>query len=683
MDLLGRKIEKYLVLEELGRGGMGIVFKARDEELDRFVVLKMMKQDLAQQLLKRFWIEVRAQASLSHPNIVQIYDFLKSEYGYFIVMEYVEGETLESLLQRKGILNNETALTLFLQLLNGISYAHRNKIIHRDIKPKNILITKDHVVKVVDFGLAKRMELDHDSTLTKSGAGTIYYMSPERLQLGQVDHRSDIFSLGITFYEMLAGRRPFNDEDTEFTIAQKIVKGQIPPLDRLAPQTPRPLVRIVMKALERNPDRRYQSVTAMIEDLAAFRNEKPAETPEPPQPTRRKYLVWGIGSLCLLFLFSILFSFLSKTDHSPLVSIDSTPDSALVVCAPESLGYTPLHNVKLKSGLQLLSFRKQNWQPLDTLLIIPDEKQVHLSFTLKEMTFKILKSESNALVESTQTNSGINITSDPSAATVWLDDQNMGVTPVVRNDVSAGQHHIRLVLDHHEITERTIQFKPGMTYKKHFILSAQTGGLELDSDPQGAAVFIDSREYGTTPLQRSSGLPLGDCIIALRKEGYQEGQIPVNIKAQINRVAKIILQPIMGLLAIRVEPWGSLYIDGQLKMEELSSETQFTLPWGRHELEIKHTSLGVWRKSIFIKGEKERLYINLKKQYIVTIESTPDKSVVSIDNKEKGETPLKINLRTGVHEIKVQKAGFVDRDNVRFVQINADTVIKFILRPLP
>ncbi len=231
-SLVGKEIDGYRIEGILGRGGMGIVFKAENQSLGRMVALKVIAPDLAQneEFLKRFRREARALAQLYHPNIVLVFALRQADLGLYIAMEYVEGQTLADHLQAHSPIAWPQALPLIKQLLSALDYAHERGIIHRDLKPLNIMLTEQGEVKVMDFGLAKMLgKGSGESTVTGARGGTLCYMSPEQARgLKNVDHLSDLFSLGLTLYEMLAGRLPFKKDDSDFTILKAIFEEKFP-----------------------------------------------------------------------------------------------------------------------------------------------------------------------------------------------------------------------------------------------------------------------------------------------------------------------------------------------------------------------------------------------------------------------------------------------------------------------
>jgi serine/threonine protein kinase len=262
------QVREYKIISKIGEGGMGVVYKAYDENLERYVALKAIHSTYTsnEELLARFRNEAKVQASLSHPNIVSLYNFFKEHDTFFMVMEYIDGETLSQRIKRVGLIPPHRCIPMFIQVLSAIDYAHKKGVIHRDIKPSNILITKEDTIKVMDFGIAK---IVGDRGLTKTGTkmGTIYYMSPEQIQgIKDIDARSDIYSLGITFFEMLTGRLPYNiNTESDFAIMQQIVEVQIPSVKKYYPYVPEKVDVAIRTATMKNREERFQSCQEFID----------------------------------------------------------------------------------------------------------------------------------------------------------------------------------------------------------------------------------------------------------------------------------------------------------------------------------------------------------------------------------------------------------------------------------
>lgn len=258
-------INRYEIIMKIGSGGMADVYKAKDHVLNRLVAIKVLKQEYSTDatFVKKFRVEAQSAAGLSHPNIVNVYDVGEDEGVYFIVMELVQGITLKNYIDMKGKLDIREALNISVQIASGLSAAHENRIIHRDIKPQNIIMSRDGKVKVTDFGIAKVAD---STTVTTTAAGTVHYISPEQARGGYSDERSDIYSLGITMYEMVTGRVPFEGE-TNVAVALMHIQSEITPPRQLEPSIPVSFEKIILKCTQKKPERRYASARELIADL--------------------------------------------------------------------------------------------------------------------------------------------------------------------------------------------------------------------------------------------------------------------------------------------------------------------------------------------------------------------------------------------------------------------------------
>lgn len=258
-------INRYEIIMKIGSGGMADVYKAKDHVLNRLVAIKVLKQEYSTDatFVKKFRVEAQSAAGLSHPNIVNVYDVGEDDGVYFIVMELVQGITLKNYIDMKGKLDIREALNISVQIASGLSAAHENRIIHRDIKPQNIIMSRDGKVKVTDFGIAKVAD---STTVTTTAAGTVHYISPEQARGGYSDERSDIYSLGITMYEMVTGRVPFEGE-TNVAVALMHIQSEITPPRQLESSIPVSFEKIILKCTQKKPERRYASARELIADL--------------------------------------------------------------------------------------------------------------------------------------------------------------------------------------------------------------------------------------------------------------------------------------------------------------------------------------------------------------------------------------------------------------------------------
>ena len=269
MNIIGRTIaNRYEIISKTGVGGMATVYKARDTILNRDVAVKVLKEEFItdEEFVKRFNSEAQAAASLTHANIVSIYDVGNEDNIYYIVMELVRGKTLKQIINEEGALPWKWSVNIAMQIASALETAHKNNIVHRDIKPHNIIITEDGIAKVTDFGIAKAVS---NSTITAFGTtiGSVHYFSPEQAKGGYTDAKSDIYSLGVVMYEMLTGKVPF-DSDTSVSVALKHMQEEpVAPME-INDSIPKAVNDIILKSMQKEPMARYQSATAMLNDLA-------------------------------------------------------------------------------------------------------------------------------------------------------------------------------------------------------------------------------------------------------------------------------------------------------------------------------------------------------------------------------------------------------------------------------
>jgi len=277
--------ERYEIIERIGSGGMSDVYKARDRKLNRLVGIKVLKAEFCsdREFVRKFKLEAQAAAGLSHPNVVNVYDVVDEDDLHYIVMELVEGITLKDFIASKGRLGMLETIGISIQIALGISAAHARHIIHRDIKPQNVIISSDGKAKVADFGIARAATSD---TLTSTAMGSVHYISPEQARGENSDARSDIYSLGITMYEMVTGKLPF-EGDTSVAIALSHIEGDMPLASRSNPDVTPAFDQIILKCCQKRPDRRYQSIDDVIIDLRSLLNnpEKDVEIKKAPIPS--------------------------------------------------------------------------------------------------------------------------------------------------------------------------------------------------------------------------------------------------------------------------------------------------------------------------------------------------------------------------------------------------------------
>ncbi len=361
--LVGTRVGPYEIKRSIARGGMGVVFEALDTKLDKVVALKMMSPALVQDptFRSRFEQEARTLAKLEDPHFVRVNALIDEGPNTFIVMEYVDGVTLAQHIQKRGPLAGKDAITVGAQILQALSKAHRQGIVHRDLKPSNIMLTKNYegrlLVKVLDFGIAKNIQPDGQQTRTVGAVGTLFYMSPEQARgLRTIDHRTDLYSLGVTLYETLCGALPFDTGVDEYTVRRQIVEGHVIPIHKRLPKLDTALARVLDKALSTNPDDRFEDADAMRRALMEARTQssisanvppvQQAGTPvsqahaQPATPKRRSVPLFAsvAAGVLLLVVAVLLYNQFAATPASPETTALQSATAGAEVDNAASLG---------------------------------------------------------------------------------------------------------------------------------------------------------------------------------------------------------------------------------------------------------------------------------------------------------------------------------------------------------
>ena len=311
-NLIGKVIDNYKIVSVLGRGGMGIVYKAYDIKLDRYIAIKMLNSTGGgdpERFIERFKREAKNQAKLSHPNIVAVYGFIEYSNLLGIVMEYVEGESLEKVIERQGRFNLYDVIYIIKQLLLGIGYAHSKGFVHRDIKPSNIILNKEGITKIMDFGISKSL-VDNSMTKTGSKVGTVYYMSPEQIRGEEVTNRSDIYSIGCTAYEMIIGMPPF-EFPSEYEVMDAHLKKTAPRVTEKMSGVPESVDTIILRAMEKNPMNRYSTCEEMFNQVQELDNQvaKLSSYFKRSEPRSTKYKILAVSAYVTFTLILIIVSY--------------------------------------------------------------------------------------------------------------------------------------------------------------------------------------------------------------------------------------------------------------------------------------------------------------------------------------------------------------------------------------
>ncbi len=646
--LTGKLVENYRVISVLGRGGMGTVFKAFDEELKRDVVLKMMNPRFSEDetFVRQFRKEGISQARLKHPNIVDVHALRETKLGLFIVMEFIEGITLAERIHLQGAISWQKALPIFISILKGIEHAHSKGVIHRDIKPGNIMLGNSGVVKVSDFGIAA---ISHDPRITSTAltGGTLAYASPEQVKsLKLADERSDIYSLGMTFYEVLAGKLPFKENQPPQEIRNRIAEGKLPSPRRLNSQIPADLAKIIMKAIHKTPEKRYQSVREMRAALTALQqlyfltntdNTVISSSSPPPEKVFKRPFNKRIAVAVCLIVFFIAGFFMdfhksisnwiaSPGSSSASLSIESDPENAFIYIDDEIIGITPIWDRPFSAVNPMnLRIEKDNYIPLDTTIILSASENSSFSFRLK-MAYRVTKK-----------------------------------LPVKTKSLA----------------------------KRKTAPVARLGNLNIQSNPPGAGIWINDRKASgkTTPVNIHN-LKIGKHSVTLRKKGYREYSTKITIKDGATTDIQAQLTALMGKLSILVLPYGSVFIDGKLKKENTHLGYNTALPAGEYTIRVTHPMFGRWEKRVEITPDGHReLSVDFNRVFDVRItafnkSNKPVMGEIYIDDQPTGYSPpKKMPLRFGQHKIEVRRDGYQLTGGAKRITLEneLDKPLRFVL----
>ena len=324
----GSMVGRYLTLSRVGVGGMGVVYRAHDTELNRTVALKVLPPHLCQhpEYLKRFRTEARAQARLNSPYVITLYELMEHPVGEILVLEYVEGETLEKRLRHYGPLSVPEAARVFEQTLRGVQHIHRAGVVHRDLKPSNIFITRDNQIKLMDFGIARLLD-NPDPSQKGTMVGTLLYISPEQINGRETDWRSDVYTLGISLFETVTGRLPF-ERHSDYALMHAHVQENPPSPKEFQRRLPRELESVILKAIAKDPERRYQSAAEFRDALLGLRlierrqsgtsdSAIPASVSPAQRIAKTVHSIWG-GALLDLSLVAMALLLVLSLDLYPV-----------------------------------------------------------------------------------------------------------------------------------------------------------------------------------------------------------------------------------------------------------------------------------------------------------------------------------------------------------------------------
>ena len=528
--------ERYQVIEELGSGGMGKVYKVIDKEVKEKIAIKVLKPEISfdERIIERFRNELKLARKISHPNVCRMYDLLKEKGRYFITMEYVSGEDLKSTIARVGQLSVGKALAIAEQICKGLAEAHKLGVVHRDLKPQNVIIDRQGDARIMDFGIA---QTHTTKGLTEPGVmiGTPEYMSPEQAVGEVIDQRSDIYSLGVLLFELLTGTLPFKG-DTAVGLALK-QKTELPPNPKsLNPQIPDEVSQLILRCLEKDKNNRYPSATSLLEEISRIQRGFPTTErliPQKPQTTSGK----KGGKRAFPFV-------------NPLVLV--------VVLLAAVVGYFLLDRVlRVGPGQAARKVREK----IVVTRILDQGRRFDLPLgknELKDIAYGTgeIKDVADSKSDSADVTSGkrgaIDISSDPPGAVVYLNEDKRGRQTPLKMALPAGKYRIRI--DHPNFLEEggEIQIESGKISQKKFILKPAYI-IDILSDPLGASVFINGEPRGKTP-QLKIKLAKQTCLLKLEKLGYEVHTEELLLKLGLNIPKMITLKKVLVKISIQTNP---------------------------------------------------------------------------------------------------------------------------------
>lgn len=673
-----KRLGRYEIIKELGRGGMGIVLMGRDPSLDRLVALKIIKIDEAgdamshKELLDRFYIEARAAGKINHPNIVTVYDVGEADGKKFIAMEFVEGRNLAGIISEEGPLPVPRATRFIHQIADGLAYAHERGIVHRDIKPGNILVTADDKAKISDFGLA-RLQSSGSVTQTGHAVGSPSYMSPEQVQGMAVDGRSDMFSLGVLFYEMLTQRRPFEGESLT-TVIFKIIKDTPPPPSQINKAVPLVIDEIIEKMTAKDPQSRYPScadvaraVLPFVAEQSSFpltssdsvktmsfsrkdveAVEKGVKTP----PRSRKARGKPIGALIagfVLFVAAIV--------------------GGIILLKPGAVQQEPT------APKPEVAAKKEEPQapapPMEEKK--PDSKEEAPSPS--PTVAKAVEEEKPAPPPPAQGLSALTVITSPPGAQVRIDGKDKGKTPLTITDAQPGERKVDIFRPGHASVTRTVTVKAGAPAMLEIKLEPKTARLHVDA-PESAAVFINGTRVGTGPVAKE--VAEGDFKITVEKEGFST--FTQTASARLGETVKVTasLRPLgKGTINVTAIPWANVHLNG--REVGVTPRVARDVPEGKVEVKFTHPAYRPFTSTVMVKADEqaEASHAFTEAEEIAGAEkgaghaeeggtgslkiSSATPGIVYLDGKVYGRTPVTIaDLPAGPHNLTLKRAGMPD-----------------------
>ena len=650
---------RYEVIEKLGMGGMGNVYRVLDKKINEEIALKLLRPEIAsdERTITRFKNELKFARKIIHKNVCRMYDISEADGIQYITMEYVPGEDLKKMIKKIGHLPSGKAVYIARQVCEGLAEAHKLGVIHRDLKPQNIMIDKEGKARIMDFGIARSLEAEG---VTMSGVivGTPHYMSPEQVEAKEVDQRSDIYALGIIFFEMLTGSVPF-DGNTFIDIAIKHKNTPSPDPRRFNPQLPEKLSRVILKCMEKNKSKRYQTVEELLIKLNDIQKNLPITERVLPEikfeiRKRRMYrLLKDFTLVSLIIVAGYVFytrilqnqiskigkekeepkppAIAEKTTQKGRVEISSIPEGAEVYINDKLEGVTPFKHELSPAAYQIKIKKYPEYEEITDIIDIRAGESNSKNYTLIEKS------------------SYLEINSTPEGAEIYINDNRQGVTPFKRK-FAPGTYRLKIIkAPGYEEKTDVLKLIIGDTVIKNYNL-VPLYILNITTVPEGAEVSIDEKPIGKTPIKIE--LSKNICQLKVKKgEEWSSINESITLNPGLNSVQRY-LKRIKYPLLIRTDPPGAnVYFSGKLigatpiKISDLS---------GVYEIKIEKQGYKPIEESIIIESEMEKTYSLIKIELGKIRLKVQPYAIVSIDGKLIGEVPpMRIQeIEEGKHTIE-------------------------------